>query len=589
MTLLLKENRIMKKYLSKVFLGAMALTFGGATAAGIYANQINNQPTISTIESSNIITLNNRATLAKAEVADASSGFNLSKMITEGIQRGGINLLGMAGAALGNMAFKAILSNIGVDVRSAEQKSLDQIQAQLSDLKNYLKNGIVDVKRSIIQVQHKNLMNNILAELDNIQTPVASKIATMIDISKKELNPNYDAKELEKEKETFYKGLDDMKFANPSGVNLWNTVENLAKSILTPFNPEKSLKLNDLYEDCYGATETWDYMTIAPRTKFISYIASLVNSLAEIALVKANYEMSKLAPNDSNLLDYRTGLNSMASAVNALNAEFKEELEKLAAIQRKHDEEHLITHRDMVVNNDGSITYKDGKTLSTKLFALTSADNDDNYVSYYHNEQNRPISVDFGMGQKQTVYENYIYTLDCTANRNLYKTVTSEYNTYRNCLGAENKKNFTMQDYLYKAGFTCDNKEGFEKAKGFYERIEHVNRDYSGIWKKDYHNDIRAIYYNFKKTDGKVTVGEISDARELQNGWFASSKTWHEKGDQADNYYLVFVEPNQKTIGKIAITDIERTSSPTAKTTDYKNHFKGHKIWTAGENTEVNI
>ncbi len=573
----------------------MALTLGGTSSAAICSNVINNQPTVSQAETSNTITLNkfnNTPKFANVDIkADASSGFDFSGMIVEGIKRGGINLIGMAGATLGKMAFNAILSNIGVDVRSAEQKSLDQIQSKLADLSNSLKEGVSDIKRTVIQAQHKNIMNEILTKLDIIQSPIAAKIATMIDISKKELDSNYDKKELENEKETFYKGLEDMKFAQLGGINLWNDTENLAKSILAPFAPEKSLGLTDLYEDCYGANETWDYMTIAPRIKFISYISTLVNSLAEIALIKANYDMSKLGANDSNILDYTTGLKNMASAVNALNAEFKKELDGLEAIQKKHDEQHLITHRDMVVNNDGSITYKEGRTLSTKLFAVTTADNDDNYLSYKHDEKNKAITVDFGLSGKQLVFANFIYTLDCTSNRDLYKTVFNEYNTYKNCLCDDAKKSFTMQDYLIKAGFTCNNTDGFNKAKGFYSRIDCSTRSHAGTlgWSEDTHNDLKAFYYDFKNPQFSETAGEISDVRGQRSTWFSSTKHWYEKGDQADNYYLVFVEPNQKTIGKIAETEIGRVTTPTATTTAYDKHFKGHRTWTDGYNAYVNI
>lgn len=591
------------KHFTKILVGSLALVLGGISSASIASSVINNQPTTAQKESSNNTlvlkddttsnlntnTVTNQhkfvyTSFYTGEKTVVKSGIDFASMITKGIQKGGTSLAGFAFKTAGKFAFNAIMSSLGIDVKFGKQQALNKIQKQLDGLKTELREGITDVKRTVKQVQHKNIMNDILTKLEIVQSPIAAKMATMIDISNKELDPSYDKKELESEKETFYKGLGDMKFSKLDGINLWNTTENLARSILVPFAPETSLTLTDLYEDCYGANETWDYMTIAPRTKFISYVGTVVNSLANIALVKANYEMSKFKTGDSNLIDYQTGVTNMITAVDKLNAEFKTQLDKLSVIQKKHDEEHLITHRDLVVSKDGDISYKEGRTVSTKLFAITAADNDDNYITYTHDDVTKYRAP--GFTGPATI--NYNYTLDCTANRDLYKTVFEEFQTYKTKSG---NKNLTMQEYLLKAGFTCDNKEGFNKASGFYIRSDCSYHDYTkfgGFGSKDNHSDLRAFYVDFKKKNFEESPGEISEVVEYTNGWFGILKYRGAKGDQVNNYYLVFVDKDQKTIGKIKTTEIQRAKENEAGEF-YKKHYLGHKKWTGKDNDVVTI
>ena len=586
------------KNMIKVLLGSMALTFGGTASAGLVSNLVNNQPTSTVAE--NVETVNdqtntnkgfyfgnNSVKLAKNVLGGKSSGFNFASLITMGIQKGGVNLLGCATSKLSRMAFKAILNQMGIDTRSTEQKALDNVQNELEGLKNDLQQGVKDIKRAFKHMENENILEDIYGKLDAIQTPVIGKMATMIDLANKEDDGKTPKVELEAEKTEFLEGLGQMSFAKLDNNKLWNQAERLAASISKPFGPESNLKLMDLYDDTYGQAETWDYMTIAPRRKFIGYVASMVNSLAYLAKIRASYEMSKLKNDDANISDYNIGLNAMTEAVTNLNNELKAELDKLDAIEKKHDVDHLITHRDAVVDNNGNISYKEGRTLSTKLFAVTTADNDDNYVSYTHDEKNTSALLNTGMGTKTQYFNNFIYTLDCTDNKDLYKTVFEDFNNYKKTV----TENVTMKDYLLKAGFTCDNKNGFEKAKGFYSRIDSTTRDDSGIWSSEKHNDLRAYYYDFNKADDvKEVPGEISDAKSRRSNPFASYVTTYEKGDQADNYYLVFVNDNQKTIsGKVVRTNVDRVLNDTAQSESYRYHFKGHKKWNKGVSNMVMI
>lgn len=570
----------MKKSSIKILIASMALALGGATTIGTASSIAYSQANAESHSTSNTVVLDAgyRAKLGgEAAPVASAAGFDFTGLITKGIQSAGTSLFSAIGSKVGDMAFNALLNAMGIDTRSNVEKTLDQIQNQLSSLQNDLKQGIVDIKRKVTQLRNETIMNGLLEKLAVVQTPVASKMATMIDLGRKETDGKTDKKELESEKQTFIDGLGQMKFEKLDGNTLWNQVENLAKAVMTPFSAVQSLKLFDLYEEIYGRAETWDYMTIAPRTKFIGYIGSLVNSLCQLAIVKATHDMSQLKAGDSNLLDYETGVNSMITAVNALNGELKDELDKLAAIKKKHDEQHLITHRDVVVDKDGNLSIKEGKTVSTNLFPVTTADNDDNYVSYFKNGSNEISNYDMSGGDCLPVYSEYIYTLNCKQSEDLYKAVISEYNDYVAVAGQT-----SMQQYLYNVGFTCEKKDLFDKAKGFYCSIDlnnHKGPDDSW-WVTEKRHDLRVRYYSFNKADGKESYSTYSTAKEYIGSWFSKTEFSGWTNNEINDYYLVFLSADQKTIeGKMVKTELETTYDKNRKGKNYENQFKGHKEW----------
>ncbi len=592
----------------KILLGSIALALGGVSAAGL-AYRVNGEPTAK-IVNDNTISMDNNGEkdsslgilhmeknfgneAAPAPVAEASS-FDFTGMLLNGVKSGGASLIGTIVGSVGSIAFNKIMTSLGIDMRDASEKKLDQIQSQLSGIQSELKQGISDIIRKMTKMHNDDIMNNLLEKLGCIETPVASKMAIMIDLSKKELDPKADKNELNKEKEAFYKGLDDMKFNKLDGNTIWNETENLAKAVISPY-PAGSLKLDDLYEETYGTLEAWDYMTIAPRTRFIAYIAALVNSLATLSNLKACYEMGKYSEGDSNLIGYKIGLKGMADAVKAMNDKFKNDLQKLSDIQKKHDEQHIITHREKTIDKDGSIHFQDGESLSTRLFAVTTADNDHNYISYKHTGDNPIIRYSHGYGDagggEQAVYSNFVYTLDCTSMQNLYKAVINEYNVYKNAM-SQNGKTISMQDYLVKAGFTCEEKDMFNAAKGFYNRIdcsEHKGSEESW-WKSDTRNELRVRYFNFTKNTVDEDTATYSATRMYKGGWFSSREYSGNTTNELDNVYLVFLSTDQKTIqGKMARTQVSEVMGPKWQSDFYKRHYQGHKTFTGNVGDTITI
>lgn len=598
----------------KILLGSIALALGGVSAAGL-AYRVNGEPTAQVSENSTVSIDNNNDNdnnsnsslgilhmeksfgndAAPAPAANSTaSAFDFTGMILNGVKSGGTSLIGTIVGKVGTIAFNKIMTSIGVDMRDASEKKLDQIQTQLNGIQSELRQGISDIIKKMTKMHNDDIMNKLLEKFSCIETPVASKMATMIDLSRKELDAKYDKNELAKEKETFYKGLDDMKFDKLDGNTLWAEAQNLAKAVLSPY-PASSLKLEDLYEGTYGMTETWDYMTIAPRTRFMGYIASLVNSLATLANLKACYEMGKFKDGDSNLLGYKVGLKGMAEAVTAMNNKFKDELAKLDAIQKKHDEQHIITHRDQVVDKDGNVSYKDGVSVSTRLLAVTTADNDHNYISYKHTGKNPVVGYTHGYGDaggsSEPIYSNYVYTLDCTSMQDLYKTVINEYSTYSKAM-SQNGKAISMQDYLVKAGFACEEKDMFAAAKGFYNRIECSQHKGSqdSWWKDDTRNELRVRYFDFTKDGKGEDLATYSATRRYKDGWFASDQYSGNTTDQLNNVYLVFVSTDQKTIqGKMARTEVSQVMGANDQSEYYKRHYQGHRTFEGKEGDAVTI
>ncbi len=511
---------------------------------------------------------------------DAKEGFDVAGLFLDGLKIGGANFIGYLASTLGKDGLNSALTALGFDMRSTEEKKLDEICQQLKDIQQNLSKGFSDVKRKIVELHNKDIMNDLLGKLGTIQTPVISKMSVLADLAKKEQDSTVNKTELDNQKKEFYKGLSELKFPTLSSNNLWNATEQLANSFLVPYSVDRSIKLFDLYEESYGTAETWDYMTVQPRKKFITYVGFLVNSLCQLAQLSASSQMSQLKKDDSNLLGYEQGVRSMIKAVNTLNGQFKDELVKLDAIQKKHDVDHLITYRDRNVDKEGNIVIQDGVTLSTSLLPVTPGDNDFNYISYQRDGNNPAYVQKDAMGSQTALYENVIYTLDCTSQEDLYKKVFSDYSNYIKAVCVDTKS-FSMKDYLVTAGFTCKNKDLFDKAKGFYKEVKdsEFRASDDGIWTRDVHDELRVYYYDFKNVnaDGK-SYDVYDDVKEYRSHPFASTEYSKPNRDAINDYYLCFVNQDQKTIyGKLKKTVIERVTSNTAKGTKYEKHFKGHR------------
>lgn len=580
------------KNTKKVMLAAVGALLTGFGSVALSMKSANNTETV-TVSNTNTVALekSNGFKLEGAKTAPAatSTGIDIPSIITEGIQIGGKNFIGAVVSNLASGAFNAVLKELGYDTRSVTEKQFDKLEGQIENLQKSLEKGINDVERKMVEIRNKNVMSELLEKVKGVQTPVASKMAVLADLSKKELD-KADENKLKEEKETFLKSLGTLKFSKLSENNLWNATEALANSITVPFQADRNLKLFDLYEETYGSLETWDYMTIKPRTQFISYLGFIVNSLCQLAKLEASYEMSKFKAGDSNLKDYENGVHAMVTAVNNMNESFKAELDKLAAIKKQHDEKQIITHRDRVVDKAGNVTIKDGISVSTRLMPVTPADNQYNYISYNSEKNTARVVRDYQSGQ-DVIWENDIYTLNCVEQADLYKTVINEYKDYNKALGKTNYSDFTVKDYLLTAGFTCKEKDLFDKAKGFYKCIDCSSYDGSrdNLWSTERINDLNVTYYDFTKAEDEAKSKNTYDrVTYYKKGWFSSGHFSSERKDDINNYYLCFLGADQKTLlGKLEKTVIEKVRTKEAKGDNWKGHFKGHRTLAEGQEKAI--
>ncbi len=574
-----------KAILAAIALGMMGI--GSVAAANKIATAQEDTVAKSVEKNDNVenhtLHINNNNVMFKGPATagtETTGGFDVAGMFLDGLKYSGANFICYLASTFGKEGFNSAMASLGFDMRSTEEKKLDEICQQLKDIQQNLSKGFSDVKRKIVEIHNKDIMNDLLSKLGTIQTPVLSKMAILADIAKKEQNSTVDKAELENQKKEFYKGLDELKFPSLSSNNLWNAAEQLANSFIVPYSVDKSVKLFDLYEESYGTAETWDYMTVQPRKKFITYVGFLVNSLCQLAQLSAGSQMSQLKTGDSNLIGYEQGVRSMIKAVNTLNGQFKDELIKLDAIQKKHDVDHLITYRNRIVDKEGNIVIQDGVTLSTSLLPVTPGNNDFNYISYQREGNNPAYVQKDAMGSQNSIYENVIYTLDCTSQEDLYKKVFADYANYIKAVCVDTKS-FSVKDYLVAAGFTCKYKDLFDKAKGFYKGVEHAEFRPSddGIWTTNIHDELRVYYYDFGNinADGK-SYDVYDDVNQYRSNPFDSTKYTNSERDAIDNYYFCFVNPDQKTVfGKLKKTVIERATSNTAQGIKYKMHYKGYR------------
>ncbi len=575
------------KNTKKVILAAFGALLTGAGTVGVSMKMANDN-NIAPI-SNNISFVNNVKTF---ETNSSSKGsLDIPAMILNGIQDGAGKFLGTALASLAQSGFNAILSQMGFDMRTVEEKGFDKLEGQIDHLQKSLEKGIGDIERKMVQIHNKDVMCELLDKVKSVQTPIASKMSVLAEISRKELAKE-DANEIKKEKETFLKSLGELKFDKLSQNNLWNATERLADSISVPYQADKSLSLFDLYEETYGSIETWDYMTIAPRKQFISYLGFIVNSLAQLAKLQASYQMNQLKEGDANRKDYENGVEAMVKAVTNMNTLLKTELDKLAEIQKDHDVNHVMTHRDRVSTKDGKLIIKKGMTISTRLLPVTTGDNDDNYISYNYTGKN-PVEVVKDISGQACVYENCIYTLDCNAQKDLYKTIINEYKDYNASLGKTNFSDFTMKDYLLAAGFTCQNNDALAKAKGFYKCIDcdYHNGGRDNFWSTENCNDLRVFYYDFAKADDSGNAHVTYDTvNYYKSGWFSDGKWSSNKTKDFDNYYICFLDADQKTVlGDLKKTIIEKVGTETNKGDKWNRHFKGHRTISDDNQKKVTI
>ncbi len=500
--------------------------------------------------------------------------------LMDSIKTWGKSMISSGISSLIDLGINGLLGELGYDTRTIEQKKLDQIIDQLNELQNTVTQGLDIIIRQQVKIRNEAIMDNLLKIVDEVSGPITSSVRTLNLISQRELSGMYSLKVLQEERRTFAKKVDELKFSSLTPNAIWYSTKMLASSIMKP-SKSSSITLWDLYEDTYGAAETWDYLSITPRREFISYLAFLVNSMAELSKIAADYEVSLLPEGDVNIETIKDGVEQMVTTVNSLNEQFQTNLLALDAIEKKHDEEHIITHRDRNVTPTGEIVVKEGISVSTRLLPVTTNENEYNYISYDHNQGARYRDT----GGGQYVYESYIYSLDCLNYQSLYSTIFDEYRIYNAMLGHDNYIDYTIKDYLATVGFNCLEEEYFAKAEGFYDKISVKSGSNSGGWVNNY-SKLSVDYEDFKlQSTNSNTYSTVNSYQE----WIWSSTSYSTSRD-LDHYYLTFLEPDQKTIlGDVVDTIITGYGKSRECSGMWQHHYRGEYYWGSDKGNKVTI
>ncbi len=496
--------------------------------------------------------------------------------LIDAITAGGKSLISTVAAKAGSACFNLLLKAMGFDMRSVEEKKIDEVNAKVDVLQSTVQAGFERVTRNQVRIHNEDVMNELLAKVNEVRSPILDKMLILADISAKELDETYDWETLTREQETLAKDLADLRFSTLSENDIWYATENLANAILTPSYANVSVQLFDLYEETYGALETWDTMTVKPRREFIAYLAYLVNSMCQLSQISANYKISLYPEGDANIKGIESGVNRMIEAVGNLNEKFSEELKNLAEIQRQHDEDKIMVHRNRVADEYGNLVVVKDDPISSRLMPVTTGESEYNYVSFEADDS--PMMVNY------TGYNHFIYHLNGQEKGYLYQNVVSEYKIYNASMGYTDYTTFTVKDYLSSIGFNCNEIELYEKAVGFYGWIGHVIYEASGGVSNTF-SKLAVAYFPFRTADQDGDVAEY-DSVNYYLGWWSRSWTY-ERTDKFDNFYLCFVNADQKTLyGKIdkLIIQYNGEKEPYGF---YQRHYKGYYHWSEDQGTLV--
>ncbi len=514
-----------------------------------------------------------------AALSEGEEGGSFTDGLIDILKTSGKSLVSGVIVSLAKTGFNLLLNELGFDTRSVEEKKLDQLSAKVDELKAMIATSYTNITRKMVEIHNKDVLDGVLDKIQEVRTPIVSEMAGLVSISEKELDESYDKSKLLAEKETFYKGLDDVKFAKLSVNNLWNAAENLATSIMKPSQSDQNLKIFDLYDETFGALETWDYMTIKPRRQFITYLALIVNSLAELAKIQGSYKASFYVEGDANRIVIEKGLEAMASAVNELNGEFQKELLALDEIQKDHDQNRHMVHRTRTSDAEGNLIIKKDDAISTRLFPVNPGANEYNYVSFTTLENNYFNDLKYG----QWDYGEFMYYLDASEYAKMANTIVTEYAQYAQSLGYTDFAKYTVKDYLKDIGFVCYESDKYSQAKGFYSKMDIA----SWTEREGFQNDHKGVKVNYVGFQNRKEESDLVDQVQTYTDYIWSSTDYnYYRGEGYNSWYLAFIRADsQAFLGSVKRMTIGYVNSATAHSKTWNMLQKGYYTWSEDRGT----
>jgi hypothetical protein len=427
-------------------------------------------------------------------------------------------------SSLAAYTFKTACMEMGIDVRDATTKKIDQIIEKLDVMKKQIQDGFDNLTKQQRQVEDRENMDGVLTTINEIRSPILVHMRGLEDFARKEQN-GYDKVKLKAEKEEF---IDNFKTKlNFYGLSneVWHSTELLALQLVKPNKFKPTQTLMDLYDNTLGANDIWDYQGYGPRMSFIKECAFLLNSLAILGKMECAKEISKYEPGDTNINIVKDSVQQMCDAVNMVNEVFQKELKKLYEIKKRHDDKTCpsMSHLKREFDSDGFVHITPDYTVSAYLATI-----DVNDVVWQNTVD------DFYADATSHCFKTF------EANKDFFDTIYDDYSSYIGTYKVE--KGYNLKNYLEGLGFRVpEGREAdYEEAIGIYKDIDVRREDRGFLRGVDFYANYR--YYDW---DGNLTHKDYCHVG--QDFWhdFDGSEVYNEN---INKKMITFINPDNKSL-----------------------------------------
>ena len=450
-------------------------------------------------------------------------------------------------SSLATYAFKTACAEMGIDVRDATTKKIDQIQKTLDIMQIQIKQGFDDAAKREQQKEDRTSMNEILDRIGEVKSPILSEMKILETIAQKE-EAGVDKATLDAEKERFVNAMPtNLNFYGLSN-KVWHSTEMLAQQFTSPNKSLLTQTLMDVYDNTLGANDIWDYQSLAPRMNFIKECAFLINSMALLAKIEAASDISKYPEGDSNIEGIKSSIEAMANAVNTVNEVFQKELIKLQEIKDKHDDPvaPTMSHYKRTYDKDGFLTLSTDYTVSAYL-ATVGVDDvvwQNTVDDFYDN----------GTSHCFKTFE---------ANKDFYSTLYNDYSFY--IANYQTSTDYNLKYYLRDLGFRIPDgkQDAFDESIGIYRNVGVADIGRGFLRGDDYY-----AYYSYYDWNGNYATKDF--CRVGQTFWrnYDDSEVY---SDNLAKKMIAFMNPDSQTLyGNVYWTIAHRDDSSTS---DLISHF----------------
>ena len=443
--------------------------------------------------------------------------------------------------------FKTACMEMGIDVRDATTKKIDQILSQLNQIEVELKEGFESLTKKAQQVQDTDTMNKILARINEVKSPILAEMKVLEAIAEKE-DAGVDQETIDKEKAEFINAFPtNLNFYGLSN-KVWHSTELLAQQFTSPNSVKTSQTLMELYDNTLGANDIWDYQSYAPRMNFVKECAFLINSMALLGKIEAANEISKYAPGDSNIEGIKTAVEQMCAAVNTVNGVFQKELQKLYTIKQNHDdpERPTMSHLKRTFDSSGYVHVTTDYTVSAYIATIG-----------LNNVVWKNTVDDFYNDGTSHCFKTYVASTD------FYSMLYSDYSFYVNNYTVD--EDYNLKYYLRDLGFRIPDgkQDDFDEAIGIYKNIDVRREDRGFLRGVDYY-----ARYNYYDWNGKLSSKDYCRVGETFWKHYDDESLYQ---DAINKKMIAFMNADNATLnGGVTWTIAHRDSSDTS---ELINHF----------------